>query len=39
MAINKKLIHFALKSNFDTQLANSNIDDRSIVFINETGQI
>ena len=39
MAINKKLIHFATKANFDTQLANSNIDDRSIIFINETGQI
>ena len=39
MAINKKLIHFATKANFDTQLANSNIDNRSIIFINETGQI
>ena len=39
MAINKKLIHFATKANFDTQLANSNIDDHSIVFIKDTGQI
>ena len=39
MAINKKLLHFATKANFSTQLANSNIDSRSIVFIKDTGEI
>lgn len=39
MAINKKLLHFVSKSNFSTQLANSNIDSKSIVFIKDTGEI
>jgi hypothetical protein len=33
MAINKKLIHFKKKENFDTEVANGNILDTSIVFI------
>ena len=39
MAINKKLLHFVSKANFSTQLANSNIDSKSIVFIKDTGEI
>ena len=39
MAINKKLIHFKLKSSFETELANNNILDTSIVFIQETKEI
>ena len=37
--INKKLINFASKANFDTRLANGDIDNRSIIFINDTKQI
>ena len=39
MAINKKLIHFKNKENFDTEVANGNILDTSIVFIKDTKQI
>ena len=39
MAINKKLIHFKLKSSFETELANNNLLDTSIVFIQETKEI
>lgn len=39
MAINKKLIHFENKANFETQLANNNILDTSIVFIKDTKEI
>ena len=39
MAINKKLIHFKTKENFDTEVANGNILDTSIVFIKDTKQI
>ena len=39
MAINKKLIHFATKANFNVRLANSEIDSKSIVFIQDTGEI
>jgi hypothetical protein len=33
MAINKKLIHFKNKENFENEVANDNILDASIVFI------
>ena len=39
MAINKKLIHFKSKEKFNTELANGNILDTSIVFIKETKEI
>lgn len=39
MAINKKLIHFKNKENFDTEVANGNILDTSIVFIQDTKEI
>ena len=39
MAINKKLIHFKNKENFDSEVANGNILDNSIVFIQDTKEI
>lgn len=39
MAINKKLIHFKKKESFDTEVANNNILDNSIVFINDSREI
>ena len=39
MAINKKLIHFKTKQKFNEELANGNILDTSIVFIQDTKQI
>ena len=39
MAINKKLIHFKSKQKFEEELANGNILDTSIVFIQETTEI
>ena len=39
MAINKKLIHFKNKENFDTEVANGNILDSSIVFIQDSKEI
>ena len=39
MAINKKLIHFEKRENFDTRLANNEINDTSIVFIQDTGEL
>lgn len=39
MAINKRLIHFKNKENFDTEVANGNILDTSIVFIQDTKEI
>ena len=39
MAINKKLIHFKSKENFDTEVANGNILDNSIVFIQDSKEI
>lgn len=39
MAINRKLIHFKNKENFDTEVANGNILDRSIVFIQDSKEI
>jgi hypothetical protein len=39
MAINKKLIHFKSKENFDKEVANGNILDSSIVFIQDTKEI
>ena len=39
MAINKKLIHFKTKQNFDAEVANSNILDTSICFIKDTQEI
>ena len=39
MAINKKLIHFKKKADFDTQLSAGNILDTSIVFIKDAKQI
>ena len=39
MAINKKLIHFKLKSSFETELAAGNILDTSIVFIKDANLI
>ena len=39
MAINKKLIHFKNKQNFDNEVANGNILDTSIVFIQDSKEI
>lgn len=39
MAINKKLIHFQKKENFEKEVANENILDRSIVFIQDSKEI
>ena len=39
MAINKKLIHFNEKSEFDKRLANNEILDTSIVFIKDSNEI
>lgn len=39
MAINKKLIHFKTKDNFDKEVANGNILDTSIIFIQDTKEI
>ena len=39
MAINKKLIHFNKKEDFDREVANNNILDKSIVFIKDTKEI
>ena len=39
MAINKKLIHFKNKDNFDAEVANGNILDSSIVFIQDSKEI
>ena len=39
MAINKKLIHFKNKEKFNTELANNNILDTSICFIQDTKEI
>ena len=39
MAINKKLIHFKNKENFDSEVANGNILDSSIVFIQDSKEI
>ena len=39
MAINKKLIHFNEKSEFDKRLANDEILDTSIVFVKDSKEI
>lgn len=39
MAINKKLIHFKSKEKFNEELANANIKDTSIVFIQDSKEI
>lgn len=39
MAINKKLIHFKNKENFESEVANNNILDTSIVFIKDSQEI
>ena len=39
MAINKKLIHFNKKEDFDREVANNNILDQSIVFIKDSQEI
>lgn len=39
MAINKKLIHFKNKENFDNEVANGNILDTSICFIQDSKEI
>ena len=39
MAINKKLIHFNKKESFNTELANNNILNTSIVFIKDSKEI
>lgn len=39
MAINKKLIHFKTKENFQKELEAGNILDTSIVFISDTQEI
>ena len=39
MAINKKLIHFNEKSEFEKRLANDEILDTSIVFIKDSKEI
>ena len=39
MAINKKLIHFKTKENFDNKVANNEILDTSIVFIKDSREI
>ncbi|MBO7211707.1 MAG: hypothetical protein J6V44_11985 [Methanobrevibacter sp.] len=39
MAINKKLIHFKTKQNFNNEVAKGNILDTSIVFIKDSQEI
>lgn len=39
MAINKKLIHFNSKENFDNKVANNEILDTSIVFVKDSKEI
>lgn len=39
MAINKKLIHFKNKINFNNEIANDSILDTSIVFIQDAQEI
>jgi hypothetical protein len=39
MAIDKKLIHFKNKEKFEEELANNNILDSSIVFIQDSKEI
>ena len=39
MAINKKLISFATQAQFDTQVSAGNIDNRSIIFIEDKKRI
>jgi hypothetical protein len=39
MAINKRLIHFKNKEKFEEELANNNILDSSIVFIQDSKEI
>ena len=39
MAINKKLIHFKSRDNFDREVANENILDTSICFIQDSKEI
>lgn len=39
MAINKKLIHFNSKENFDDKVANNEILDTSIVFVKDSKEI
>jgi hypothetical protein len=39
MAINKKLIHFKKKENFENEVANNNILSNSIVFIQDSREI
>ena len=39
MAINKKLIHFKTQQNFNNEVANENILDTSIVFIQDSKEI
>lgn len=39
MAINKKLIHFGKRSDFDARLHNGEIQGTSIVFIKDTQEI
>lgn len=39
MAINKKLIHFKNKEDFDREVANGNILDHSIVFVKDSKEI
>ena len=39
MAINKKLIHFNSKENFENKVANNEILDTSIVFVKDSKEI
>lgn len=39
MAINKKLIHFKNKENFNREVANNNILESSIVFIQDSREL
>jgi translation elongation factor P/translation initiation factor 5A len=39
MAINKKLIHFKTKQNFDNEVAKGSILDTSIVFVKDAQEI
>ena len=39
MPINKKLIHFNSKENFDNKVANNEILDTSIVFVKDSKEI
>jgi len=39
MAINKKLVHFEKKTDFDKQNTDGNILDTSIVFIKDSNEI